>query len=145
MLQEKELYWLAGLLEGEGYFQTKKKTSPLIALEMTDEDIMKRVCSLIGTSYCKPKVRKPTHKQSFKTTLKGAKAIDLMKQILPIMGERRAQRIRECIDSYTLAPKGLITLSQKEEIINRFKNGEKPKDIAKDYPISHWRIYQLVR
>lgn len=78
MLQEKDLYWLAGLLEGEGYFQPKRKSSPVIALEITDEDIIQRVCKLIGTTYCKPKIRKQTHRQSFKTTLKGKRAIDLM-------------------------------------------------------------------
>ncbi len=144
-LQESELYWLAGLLEGEAYFHPKTdKVSVGIAIEMTDEDIIQRVCKLIGNTYCKVKKREIHHKQAYKTTIRGRRAFELMLIIQPIMGERRKQRIQECIDSYIPKKRG-ISDEIKLEINKRVNSGEKVKDIARDYPISYWRIYQLVR
>lgn len=145
-LQEKDLYWLAGILEGEAYFGKQTiNTSPGIAVEMTDEDIIQRVCLIFNTKYCKPKVRQPTHKQSYKTIIRGQRAIDIMKIIYPIMGERRKNKILECIESYKLKGRGVLKDFQISEIKDRFLKGEKVKEIAKDYPITYWRIYQLVR
>lgn len=146
VLQEKEKFWLAGLLEGEGCFHVKTNKTPLgITLEMTDEDIVKRVSNITGNSYCKVKKRKTFYKQSFKTTVRGKVAIEIMKLILPIMGVRRSIRIKECIDSYVVKPLGKLTVDHITAIKERFANGEKPKIIALDYDVTHWRIYQIVR
>lgn len=146
MLQENQIYWLAGILEGEAYFSIKDIHSSVgIAVEMTDEDIIKRICIIFGTKYCKPKVRKSTHKQSYKTIVRGAKAVEIMKLIFPIMGDRRKERIKNCIDSYTLKPRGVLKENQIIEIKERFLKGEKVKDIAKDYPVTYWRLYQILR
>ena len=68
----------------------------------------------------------------------------MMKLLLPYMGIRRSSRIRECFECFTIKPKG-IAQEVVSEIRQRFQNGEKPKEIAKDYPVTYWRVYQLVR
>ncbi len=68
MLQNNDLYWLAGLLEGEACFFPQTDKYPVgFCVETTDEDIIKRVCSLLGSTYCKPTKRQNHHKQSYKT------------------------------------------------------------------------------
>lgn len=50
-MSEKELYWLAGLLEGEGSFSpgpTSAPNSARISLTITDADVVARVAALWG-------------------------------------------------------------------------------------------------
>jgi hypothetical protein len=145
-LQENEIYWLAGILEGEAYFHTQTSKRPTgIAVEMTDEDIIKRICDITGNSYCKTKRREEQHKQAYKTSVRGKSAIELMKLVYPIMGDRRKKKIEECLDSFVELQRGKISAVQKEEISKLYKSGKKPKEIALQYGITHWRVYQLVR
>ena len=101
----KEIAWLAGLLEGEGCFgqalsnaRGQRYLSPLVALNMTDRDIVEKARRLMRSS--RIIVRKPTranHKPIYRTYLNGANAIAVMMTVLPFMGERRAERIKACI------------------------------------------------
>jgi hypothetical protein len=149
MIQDKDLYWLAGLLEGEGCFSTQtEKLSLAISLQMTDEDIVKRVADLFQCKYYRcysDFSREKGHKPSYKITFRGKRALQWMKTLLPLMGNRRSQKITECIDSFKLKGRGILKDEQISEIRKRFARGEKPKDIAKDFPVSFWRVYQIVR
>ena len=90
--------WLAGLLEGEGSFTTTRPQEVRISLEMTDEDVVARAATLMGTHYIPkpPRRDQPSHwKPQYKACLSGRRAIDLMKELLPYMGERRSLRIGE--------------------------------------------------
>lgn len=53
-MENNDLHWLAGLLEGEGSFMKPSPSSPncpIISLQMTDEDIVKRVSLLFNCKY----------------------------------------------------------------------------------------------
>jgi len=92
--------WLAGLLEGEGYFGKGYPSQPKqasIALEMTDKDIISRVSKLWGVKYCAPRVRDSNWSQTYKLQIRGARAIKWMKEIYPYMGLRRQARIDEVL------------------------------------------------
>lgn len=144
-MTEIEIAWLAGLLEGEGSFNLQCSKYPVgIWLHMTDEDVVAKACVMLGTKYHKMGKRKEHWKDSYKTGLRGRRAIEIMKQILPYMGQRRTLKLQDCINSFCLHPQG-IPKTMISEIRQRFQNGEKPKEIAKDYPITYWRVYQLVR
>jgi hypothetical protein len=48
---EFELYWLAGLLEGEGSFvkgPPSRPNCPIVQLAMTDGDVVERAARLLG-------------------------------------------------------------------------------------------------
>ena len=48
-MDSKDLYWLAGLLEGEGCFSSHRKSGyPSIVLQSSDKDIVKRAALLCG-------------------------------------------------------------------------------------------------
>ena len=105
-ISEAQVTWLAGLLEGEGAFMlcnsksarngTMYKT-PRIAVSMTDEDVILRVCAMFRTK-CSP-VPIPTHGNlpQFRAMVSGRNAIEFMKLLLPHMGNRRSNKIKEIL------------------------------------------------
>lgn len=99
----KDVYWLAGLLEGEGCFSTSR-FCPIIALSMTDEDVVSRATKLLGASYGRHICKKP-RKDCFQVHLYGDKAIAWMMTLYPLMGKRRQERIREIISGWKLRKK----------------------------------------
>lgn len=112
-MSEVETAWLAGLLEGEGYFgaskvgKTKSRNRTLrVSLVMTDKDVVEKAHRLTGVStrlgFYAPKDR-PSWNPSWSVRWAGKDAEDLMRAILPYMGERRAGRIRECLSIENLS------------------------------------------
>lgn len=111
---EAELFWVAGILEGEGSFMMIKSwvsgkayLYPKIVVTMTDRDIIERVAVLFGNSvYDVPPEKKfPGRKYQYRAQISGAPAAELMLLLLPIMGARRGKRIREILMEFdTLEP-----------------------------------------
>ena len=93
-MRKKDLYWLAGLLEGDGsfYFQA----TPSIKLSMTDRDVVKKAALIMGASLLGPYIDKRTNtrKPMWMANLCGPKALSLLEKLLPHMGERRTARIK---------------------------------------------------
>lgn len=93
----KDLYWLAGLLEGEGSFMKPRPSTPTIpkiTIEMCDRDVIERVAALFGVNYIyhrKPKDERRKDKYSVASAAKNA--VKIMQAVYPIMGERRKQQI----------------------------------------------------
>lgn len=91
-MDERDLYWLAGLLEGEGAFDLHRGKYPRIRLAMTDRDTVGRAATLLDG-----KVRlslKPAPQQAtWHVEISGTKAAAIMRLILPHMGARRSGKI----------------------------------------------------
>lgn len=98
-----EIAWLAGLLEGEGYFALQERRPgrfyPVLRLSMTDEDVVRRAAVLMGTTKVHhihpPSMRRKGWQPQHAVILHGDAAIAVMLQIYEYMGERR----RGAIDS----------------------------------------------
>lgn len=102
-MSEADTAWLAGLLEGEGSFfmiRDKGYQYPTIVVAMTDLDVIERVASMFGTSIFPQKKDKryPDGKIGYRTQTTGHKAAGLMERLLPWMGERRSQKIKELLN-----------------------------------------------
>lgn len=104
-MQESELAWLAGLLEGEGSFMMSRNTVnhkvylyPKVVVTMTDKDVIQRAALLFGTGVYTVKVK--TGKTQYRAQVTGTRAAEFMKQLLPFMGERRSAKINEILASY---------------------------------------------
>lgn len=96
----KDLYWLAGLLEGEGCFRLRK-VSPVIQLHMTDKDIVDRVRNLMSpASTVGIFVRYGAYKTVYSLNLYGATAASWMMTLYPLMGNRRQTIIREILTTW---------------------------------------------
>jgi len=93
----EDLMWLAGILEGEGSFGCWGG-APVITLPVTDRDIVERIAGIAGGAHVgiqKPKTSK--HRDVFYTQVSGARARSAMRQILPLMGERRRAKISDVL------------------------------------------------
>jgi hypothetical protein len=113
-----QLGWVAGLIEGEGCFTIKKSKrkngfscQPQLKVSMTDEDVVRRLASLIPVGNVLRAGRKTKGgKDVWMWTLTNSQAlIDLMIVIRLLMGDRR----RERIDSI-LAHSGFVRFDDEE-------------------------------
>jgi hypothetical protein len=155
-IEKKTLYWLAGLLEGEGSFRAPSPSSPnqvVISVQMTDEDIIARVAACFGTKYQFYRAKKAHHKDSYIARLKGSRAIEMMKLLYPLMGKRRQAQIDRAINAMIKVPsnQGINHPSSKlnddkiREIRQRLSSGEHPQDICQDYGVSMDAIRDIKR
>lgn len=107
MISDLELGWLAGILEGEGSFSKGPPSKPRmsrIQMQTTDEDVISRVARILGVRYCKIADRTDTGlrqtKSAFHVQLRGSRAVAWMRQLRPLMGQRRQQQIDAAIEGY---------------------------------------------
>ena len=71
-----ELHWLAGLLEGEGSFMTGPPSSPglpVIAVNMTDHDVMARLGRIFGRKVHTQKPRNARWRTSYRSASTAAR------------------------------------------------------------------------
>lgn len=150
-MSERDLYWLAGLLEGEGCFLPRSgKYQVTISLEMCDEDIVQRVGQLLNAKYFLIHPKNPKHKLSYKISKRGFEAYEMMKLLQPLMGKRRACKIQECIDVYeaNAAKQAIIVEARKQmyqDVRLLSKQGHSANELAEKYGVTNYRIYQILR
>jgi recombinase len=108
---DESLAWLAGLLEGEATFGWQKGYNrrygfPYVDLSMTDEDIVQRASMAMGGKsvvwMCAP--QKPNRKAMYRCRLVGSSAAGIMVAVLPFMGSRRSEKIRELLKRFRERP-----------------------------------------
>jgi hypothetical protein len=144
-MKKHTLYWLAGLLEGEGAFMKgspSKPKAPQICLQMTDEDIVARVAHLCGVSYQKRAPSKRWWKTIFSLFLRGARAVKLMKELKPLLGLRRRAQIKQALLCYKPDPnhwtvKGRVSSVRARTLV---ANGLSYRAAARKLKCSHQTI-----
>jgi hypothetical protein len=102
-LSLRELYWLAGWLEGEGSFCSPPPSSPLqprVHGGSSDKDVIDEAARLLQVSPSLGRRRAPNRLPYWRVLLRGARAVALMQSIRPVMGARRVAQI----DAATLSP-----------------------------------------
>ena len=95
-----DLYWLAGILEGEGTFVSgppSQPNSPIARISMTDLDTVTRAAGVLDRAVTPVRARKPHYKSVFNTQIKGAEAVALMMAVLPILGPDRTRQIERVL------------------------------------------------
>lgn len=135
-----ELGWLAGLLEGEGSFLHPAPSSPkapTVAIVSTDRDIVERVAALMGVKYiCTTRRNTERWKVSYKTQLKGSRAIALMRQLRPLMGERRGARIDAILADLEGTPTPRRLSEQEARAVLARKGQARARDVAAEHDLS---------
>ena len=153
----RELYWLAGLLEGEGSFMKGPPSAPKrprISLSMTDEDIVAKAASLFGCNYAKVASKRYARngwKTPYRVIVRGKRAVEFMKLLRPLMGTRRQQQIDKAIksyddsDGYRRSGKTRAALTEPEiiDVKQRLENGESQRSIADDLDIGRHVIADI--
>jgi hypothetical protein len=146
---KNKIIYLAALLEGEGCF-TMSKNSPRIQINMTDEDVIKNVAEMFNVTYrpMKGKIREshPEWKMCYNVTINGEKAISLMMSILPLMSQRRQEKIKEVIALWKKVPtpSNQKLNSRQAHFIREEFNGKNYKELALKYGVSYAAIWNVV-
>lgn len=103
----RDVYWLAGLLEGEGCFACYRYNGdtpyPTIKLAMCDEDVVRRAFAIMKPTAKLRYVLKPAPKSvkpQWIMNVYGRRAIAWMMVLYPLLGVRRREKIRECIKTW---------------------------------------------
>lgn len=107
MLSDLDLAWLAGLIEGEGTFDSPRRVGGrggsyrgcVITVGMTDEDVVARFARLVGAKSYHSRPGRDGRLALYSCTISEPYAIVLMLRLYPLMGLRRQQRIAECIQT----------------------------------------------
>lgn len=103
MPTREEIAWLAGIFEGEGHCRiqiVKNRPYPQVIVDMTDEDIIRRLHSVSGVGRIKgPFQPKPPAKKPRWTwyVTRGVDAKAFLEAILPWMGDRRINQIENVL------------------------------------------------
>ena len=150
-ISEPMLYWLAGILEGEGSFMKGVPScpnAPRIGIQMTDRDVLEKVAAFFEVSVCRAGVtrqkKNPHWKPAFIVQIHGVRAIWWMRQVYPLMSARRRMQIDSAIASYN--PNRLdeeneqrrkIHILDLPEIRRRYKSGESLRKIAASIGVHH--------
>ena len=104
-MEPEDLAWVAGLLEGEGSFTLRKSNVPKIHCQMTDEDVLLKLQEKCGGkiyfSERTEEQRAKNWKDSWTWNLQGRPAADLMRELMPHMGKRRSEKIKEILSIYS--------------------------------------------
>ena len=142
----EELHWIAGLLEGEGSFfpgPPSKPNLPIIQIQMTDEDVMRRLGHHLGRTpvACTPKMEhwRPT----WKFRVVGRQAVRWMEALRPLMGERRQRQIDAAIASFAPQDRQLLDDLAAQAALDQLAAGASVRDVAEEFGTSVWCIYDL--
>lgn len=98
IVEQWEIAWTAGLLEGEGSFYWRDSKTLKVSCGSTDLDILEQLRDIWGGSIYETAKQKSHHKQAWVWIVHGIQAKSLMVAVLPYMMSRRGQKIKECLD-----------------------------------------------
>lgn len=98
---QRDVLWLAGLLEGEGTFDLHRGKYARVRLAMTDRDIVGRAATLVG-SRVRLSLKPAPYKASWHAEVTGTKAVEVMTAVLPFMGARRSAKIAAILGASAL-------------------------------------------
>ncbi len=147
--RDRQVAWLAGLLEGEGSFMhpaPSRPRSPVVSLSMTDQDVVERAASILGVSACRTAPRSSTGRAVWCVQARGRRAVATMMAVDPYMGERRSLRIEEVLAACPMTgPRRKVSRSQAEEIAARMRRGHSAQSLAREFSLSVRRVYELAR
>jgi hypothetical protein len=145
-LPDHELHWLAGLLEGEGSFMAGPPSTPrtpVIAVHMTDEDVVARVGEIFECAVHVVRPRNPRWRTTYVVRARGAKAVAWMTRLRPLMGERRREQIDRALACYAPRSSAVLTDATARAALRALADGETVKVVASRFGVSIWCIYDL--
>lgn len=139
-----DLAWLAGLLEAEGTFlrpPPSRPRQPIVACRMTDRDVIERVASLFGAGV--DRYRRRPFQVQYGTKLTGTRALMLMMDLKPIMGQRRTAAIATAADACSL-PDRKLDFEAAEEIRDLHALGSSVSWLARSFDVARSTISQIL-
>ncbi len=129
MITSQQIYWLAGLLEGEGCFSHQAGT-PRVTINMTDKDVIENIKQRFKVGYLfyrgnPEKEKHPNYKPQYSWYALGKEAIGIMLSVYTLLGKRRQEKIREILDIWR-QQKQLRNIRGKSKRVDIFSFNETP-------------------
>ena len=162
-MEHDDILWLAGLLEGEGWFGVMNAPwqregagvgygIAAISLNMKDRDVVWRAAVLMGATRIVEVNPKKSHwSTTYQIKIVGQKATRVMMALLPHMGERRSIQIKDAIDHEAGKPerhqRGESNVNAKltADQVRRIRvSGKRGVDIANELGVSQATV-SLIR
>ncbi len=117
MIGIKDLYWLSGLIEGEGCFSLKDNHGiPAIrfSIKMTDKDVVYKAHNTLKLGYVYGPIITIHRKDCWDYIIhRQSDVAALMMTLYPLMGERRQKKIRELLAIWKSIPIKRKSTSQR--------------------------------
>jgi hypothetical protein len=106
VITQRDLYWLAGLIEGEGCFHGSDGNGgqTTISINMTDRDVIERAAAIFGATEKisqRSTIGRLGKKPIFCIRVNGTRAVGWMMTLYSLMGARRKQKIRVVLDAWS--------------------------------------------
>lgn len=132
MTKLEHIYWIAGYLDGEGYFGFSD--CPVIAVNSTDRDLIQKlvIYAKLNITVYEKKPDNPNHSTQWTVHICGSLAIQWMMTIYSLLCKRRQEKIRLVLNKWKslglmnksklFCPKG-HSLSGKNLAIEYTNNG----------------------
>jgi len=98
MIRKEDIYWVAGILEGEGCFNYYN--APRIFLKMTDYDVVDRVSQIMKARTTIKKQDKNGWKTCYILAINSHVAVGWMMTLYSLMSARRKEQIRDVLSSW---------------------------------------------
>ena len=100
--------WAVGLFEGEGsLFKDKRSNTWTLQLRMTDRDVVQMFADVMGTGgkvhdeSNQPRRIAAGRKACYRWTCsRKAEVTRIITKMLPLLGDRRAHKVLDCLDDY---------------------------------------------
>ena len=120
--KKEQLILLAGIFEGEGWFGINKRKygwtpSAVMEIQMTDEEIVTKFKEYLKAEapiYKRKKKEKDYHKDVYRFTIKGHRALHFMEEMLPYLGIRRREQYYAVVKSIGDGPKNWSPLISEQ-------------------------------
>lgn len=111
MLTQRDLGWIAGIVEGEGCLGLHGNGAgtwrPHLTIGMTDRDTVERLRDLIAPGRAIETQRRPEPiKPLYRVRVLGRRAAAWMMTLYPLLGERRQVRARVVLDHWRTHGRG---------------------------------------
>jgi len=106
-MNTQDLYWVAGILEGEGCFSlrppsgTSKIDRISVQVRMTDLDVLESIQRIIGLgNITGPEIKEKGKPIWVWQISKQTDVASVMMTVYPLMYSRRREKIRECLNAW---------------------------------------------
>lgn len=103
MLTQREIGWVAGIVEGEGNIAITNDKTPVVAIKMCDKDVIEKLAKLFKMDRIVTIApRDKNHRMQYQILLSGKKAAGWLYTIYSLMGHRRKAKIIEVMSKWIL-------------------------------------------
>ena len=116
-MKTSDICWLAGLLEGEGWFEVPRRATSLkVGIQSSDRDVIERAAALLGTTVLGPysssgqnlksaDSRNEPYKQRWTTVACGRVAAGWMMTLFTQLSTRRREKVRSALEAWLVLPR----------------------------------------